>query len=105
MFLKKGFYLPVELSSFGVPLSERTLENRRRGGAIRFGSGQPDLPVTKIGGRVVIAARDLERWLAQMGGLPASADPVPVGTTATPAPAAPVRRPGRPRKALQGGGQ
>lgn len=105
MFLKKGFYLPSELAAFGIPQSERTLENRRRGGAIRFGSGVPDLPTIRLGGRVVIAVRDLEVWLRAMGGLPeAETAPVPTPESA-PADPATRRRPGRPRQSATGAGQ
>lgn len=98
MLLRIGFYQLGELATFGLPLAERTLQNKIRGGAIRLGDGQPDLPIRHVGGRIVVASEDLRQWLVAMGGLPGDAEPA---TAATPAPAA---RRGRPRKTLQQGG-
>lgn len=103
--LLKPFYPIPDLSKAGIlPLSARTLLNKRVGNAIVFGRGQPDLPLRHVGGRVVVAAMDLEQWLREMGGLP----PNPASTPVAPAPTQaiaradfvgqPPRRRGRPRK-------
>ena len=96
MLLQKSFYTLDALREVGIPQAPRTLRNLLRGGVIHFGPGQPPLKVTRIGGRVVVSAVDLACWLQQMGGLPPGHDPAPAP--------APAKRPGRPRKPIQGGG-
>ena len=102
--LLKPFYLIPDLSKAGIlPLSARTLLNKRVGTALVFGRGQPDLPLRHVGGRVVVAAVDLENWLRAMGGMPAVTPAAAAPTQATARAdfvGQPPRRRGRPRKSV-----